>query len=169
MSKRGCDNLLILDTDAASVLAKSKILYEMLKLFDQHKVTIAPKIEEELEKPLDYGYIYPEEIFEKVETVGIKQTEKDRYRSWFEETSVDKGELEATAVAENRNAIFFTMDKQAQKFAEEKGVQNLSFNNLIKLMNKKKILTEEEIREALEKIEERDSRKIQIDEVLEEK
>jgi predicted nucleic acid-binding protein len=161
--------LLILDTDAASVLAKGEILDESLKLFKQHKVVITPKIEEELEKPIEYGYMYPKRVFERLETTNINETEKKQYRDWFEETSVDRGELEATAVAENRDAIFLTMDQQAKKFAEEKQVQTLSFNNLIKLMIKKETTTEEEIREAVKLIEDRDNRKINIEKILEER
>ncbi|MFB6100325.1 MAG: hypothetical protein ABEK16_03550 [Candidatus Nanohalobium sp.] len=161
--------MLILDTDASSVLAKGEIIEETLELFSNHQVAITPKIEEEVERPLEYGYSYPEKILRNVEVTNIREEEKDKYREWFEESSVDKGELEATVVAKDRDAIFFTMDQQAKRFAEKKRVQTLSINNLIKLLIQKDFLSKEEVNSAVEKIEERDNREINTDEALEEK
>lgn len=161
--------MLILDTDAASVLAKGEIIEETLELFKNHKTVITPKIEDELEKPLDYGYTYPEKIFKNIETINTKKKEKERYRKMFQEKSVDKGELEAICVAENRNSLFFTMDSQAKEFAEEKDIQTITFNNLLKLIKQKEILDDKDIKETIKNIEERDNRKINTEEILEQK
>lgn len=58
--------MLIIDTDAASVLAKGELVEETLELFKNHEVVITPKIEEELEKPLEHGYKYPNKILDKI-------------------------------------------------------------------------------------------------------
>ena len=47
--------MLIIDTDAASVLAKGELLEQTLELLEKHETVITPKIEEELEKPLEHG------------------------------------------------------------------------------------------------------------------
>lgn len=152
--------MLIIDTDAASVLAKAKLLDETLEVFKNHKVVITPKIEEELEKPLEHGYKYPNKVFDKLYTETPTEEERKQYREWFKEQSVDKGELEATAVAESRDAIFFTMDQAAAKYAEKQGVQTLAFNNLAKLILEKEIIFKEELRDSIELIEQKDNRKI---------
>lgn len=156
--------MLILDTDAASVLAKGELLEETLELFDE--VYITPKVETELEKPIEYGYNYPEKIFSKVETVNVQKEEKKKYREWFDIPTVDKGEIEAIAVAENRDEIFFTMDKKAKEFSKEKGIQNLSFNNLIKLLYKRDIASKKKLNNSINLIEEKDNRKINKEEIV---
>lgn len=156
--------MLILDTDAASVLAKGKLLEETLEPFEE--VYITPKIETEIEKPIDYGYDYPEKVFSKVETTSVQKEEKKRYREWFDTATVDKGKIEAIAVAENRGAIFFTMDVKAKEFAEEKGVQNISFNNIAKIFYKRDIATKEKLESSINMIEEKDNRKINKNEIL---
>lgn len=156
--------MLILDTDAASVLAKGELLEETLELFEE--VYITPKVETELEKPIEYGYDYPEKVFSKVEATNVQKEEKKKYREWFDTSTVDKGEIEAIAVAENRDAIFFTMDKKAKEFTEEKGVQNISFNNLAKIFYKRDIATKEKLESSINMIEEKDNRKINKNKIL---
>jgi predicted nucleic acid-binding protein len=160
--------MLIIDTDAASVLAKGKLLEETLALFENHEVLITPKIEEELEKPLEHGYNYPEKIFEKLDTEPPSEQERKQYRERFNEQSVDKGELEAIAIAESRDAIFFTMDQAAARHAEKQKVQTLSFNNLAKLLHEKEIISKEYLKDSIELIEQKDNRKIDTGEIFQE-
>ena len=160
--------MLIIDTDAASVLAKGKLLDETLELFDNHEVVITPKIEEELEKPLEHGYNYPNQIFEKIDTESPTEKERKQYREWFNEQSVDKGELEAITIAESRDAIFFTMDQAANQYAEKQKVQTLAFNNLVKLLHEKEIMSKEDLKDSIKLIEQKDNRKIDTDEIFQE-
>lgn len=160
--------MLIIDTDAASVLAKGKLLEETLELFENHNVVITPKIEEELEKPLEHGYNYPKQIFEKIDTEAPSEQERKQYREWFNEQSVDKGELEAIAIVESRDAIFFTMDRAANRYAEKQDVQTLAFNNLVKLLHEKEIISKEDLKDSIELIEQKDNRRIDTDEIFQE-
>lgn len=158
--------MLIIDTDAASVLAKGKLLEETLELFKNHEIVITPKIEEELEKPLEHGYNYPNQIFDKINTETPTEEERKQYREWFNEQSVDKGELEAIAIAESRDAIFFTMDQVAARYAEKQNVQTLAFNNIVKLLHEKEIVSKKDLKDSLELIEQRDNRRIEIGDIF---
>jgi len=158
--------VLIIDTDASSVLAKGELVEETLKLFKNHEVVITPKIEEELEKPLEHGYKYPNKILDKIHTQRPTEEERKQYRRRLDEQPADKGELEAITVAESRDAIFFTMDQAAAKYAEKQEVQNLSFNNLVKLLNQEEIISKKELEESIKTIEQRDNRKINIQNIL---
>lgn len=160
--------MLIIDTDAASVLAKGELIEETLNLFDNHEVVITPKIEEELEKPIEHGYNYPNQIFDKINTKSPTEEERKQYREWFDEQSVDKGELEAIAIAESRDAIFFTMDQAANRYAEKQDVQTLAFNNLVKLLHEKEIISKEDLKNSIELIEQKDNRKIDADDIFRE-
>lgn len=55
--------MFILDTDIASAFAKSGHFDVMIKFFGS--VGITPSVYEELLTPLEHGYEYPKEIFEK--------------------------------------------------------------------------------------------------------
>ena len=69
--------MLILDTDIASAFAKSGHFDAMVKLFGS--IGITPGVYEELSVPLEYGYEYPEEIFEKAKLVTISDEEQREY------------------------------------------------------------------------------------------
>ncbi|MGM0510841.1 MAG: hypothetical protein ACQESD_06935 [Thermoplasmatota archaeon] len=75
------NDLLILDTDAASVLAKGELIDDILRLYSDSKVVITPKVEDELERPLDYGYKFPNKILKekKIDTVNLSKDEKPYY------------------------------------------------------------------------------------------
>jgi len=158
--------MLVVDTDAASVLAKGQLLEEILELFHNHKVVITPKIEEELEKPLEHGYSYPERVFEKIKTEPPTEDERNQFQKWFNEDTVDRGELEGIAVAKSRDAIFFTMDQSAARYAEKQDVQTLAFNNLAKLILEKEIISRKEVRKSVELIEDKDNRKLDSEDIF---
>lgn len=167
--KKGCRKLmLIIDADAASVLAKGKLLEGTLKLFENHNVVITPKIEEELEKPLEHGYNYPEQIFNKIYTEYPTKEERKQYRKWINEQSVDKGELEVIAIGGSRDAIFFTMDQEASRYAEKQDVQTVAFNNIMKLLHKKEIISKENLEDSIKLIERKDNRNIDKKDIFKE-
>ncbi len=143
-------NLLILDTDAASVLAKAELVNDILVLYSESKIVITPKVEDELERPLDYGYKFPKKILQ----------EKELYIKWFDQIVIGKGELESIAVAKKRDGVFFTMDKIAAKVAKDKGVDITAFDTIMKKMLKSDIIDKEKAKKAIDKIQEKDNRKI---------
>ncbi len=144
------NNLLILDTDAASVLAKAELVNHILVLYSESKIVITPKVEDELERPLDYGYKFPKKILQ----------EKELYIKWFDQIVIGKGELESIAVAKKRDGVFFTMDKIAAKVAKDKGVDITAFDTIMKKMLKSDIIDKEKAKKAIDKIQEKDNRKI---------
>lgn len=156
------NDLLILDTDAASVLAKGELVDETLKAFSEVDIVITPKVEDELETPLDYGYRFPNRILKEKEigTINIYREEKELYRNWSDQIMIGKGELESIAVAKNRGGTFFTMDKTAAKVAEKKDVDIIAFNTLMKKMLDEDVLKRKEAEKAVKRIEKKDNREI---------
>lgn len=156
------NNLLILDTDAASVLAKAELVNDILVLYSESKIVITPKVEDELERPLDYGYKFPKKILQEkeIDTVNISRDEKELYIKWFDQIVIGKGELESIAVAKKRDGVFFTMDKIAAKVAKDKGVDITAFDTIMKKMLKSDIIDKEKAKKAIDKIQEKDNRKI---------
>lgn len=60
------------------------------------------------------------------------------------------------------------MDQAAAKYAEKQKVQILEFNNLAKLLHEKEITSKDELKDSIEKIEQRDNRKIDIGDIFQE-
>ncbi len=156
------DDLLILDTDAASVLAKAELVDKILQLYSDGKIVITPKVEDELEKPLDYGYRFPNKILKEkeIDTINISKDEKELYRKWFDQILIGKGELESIAVSKQRDAVFFTMDRIAARVAKNKGVTVITFDSIMKRILKDGIIDRKKAEKAIDKIEEKDNRKI---------
>lgn len=156
------NDILILDTDAASVLAKSSLVNDVLKLFSKIEVAITPKVENEIEVPFSYGYNFPKKILDedRIDIAHISKDERKLYRKWLDQTMIGKGELESIAVAKMRDGTFFTMDKIAVKFAKDKEVDTIAFNTIMKNMLKNNIIDRKEAEKAIEKIEKKDNRKL---------
>lgn len=166
--KISTSNLLILDTDAASVLAKAELVKDFLRLYSETKVVITPKVEDELERPLDHGYGFPNKILKEnhIDTVNISKEEKELYRKWFDEITIGKGELESISVAKQRKGSFFTMDKIAAKTAKNKGVNITAFDSIMREMLNTGIIDKKKAERAIDKIQEKDNRKIEKEKIV---
>jgi predicted nucleic acid-binding protein len=86
--------VLLLDTDVASAFAKAGHFYMLLKLFE--RIGITPAVYEELLTPLEHGYEYPKEIFERVELVTLSDEEQREYLKLRKgQAKIGKGEIES--------------------------------------------------------------------------
>ncbi|MFO8110044.1 MAG: hypothetical protein R6U17_05940 [Thermoplasmata archaeon] len=79
--------------------------------YSEVKIVITPKVQNELEVPLEYGYEFPEQILSRIDTFTLSKSEKYLYRDRFDNLMIGKGELESIAVAKIRKGTFFTMDR----------------------------------------------------------
>lgn len=103
--------MLILDTDIASAFAKSGHFDAMVKLFES--IGITPGVYEELSVPLEYGYEYPKEIFEKAKLVTISDEEQRGYlRLKRRLARIGKGERESIIVCLKRGYLCSSFDKK---------------------------------------------------------
>ena len=72
--------MIVIDTDFASVLAKAEIIELVKRLFSgKHDLIITPKVYEELEVPKEYGYTYPDEIFNNIDVLTAESVEQELY------------------------------------------------------------------------------------------
>ncbi len=110
---------ILFDTDILSAFAKTDVLPLLKKLFSKHDVYITPEIYEELVVPLDYGYLFPLNIFEEFEILTPCEEEVEIYRKFLRaDRRIGKGELEAISICINRKYYFSSMDEAAVSFAE---------------------------------------------------
>lgn len=154
--------MLILDTDIASAFAKSGHFDALIKLFES--VGITPGVYEELLTPLEHGYEYPKEIFEKAELVTISDDEQREYLRLTEEhAKVGKGEVESIVVCLKRGFLFSSFDKKAIIVAKDLGVDVVTAGVIFKGLIVKDIATKEEILKMVGDIEISDNRVLEVE------
>ena len=160
--------MIILDTDFASVLAKAEIIGLIKKLFSgKHDIVITPRVYEELKVPKEYGYTYPDDIFNNIAVLTVESQEQELYMKLLSTNStLGKGELESIAVCINRSAIFATLDDKAKQFAKDRGIHVLHIHTVLKMLLKTGIYSESDIMGIVKKIEKTDKRILKLDIIL---
>jgi len=154
--------LLIIDTDIASAFAKAGHFDVLIKLFG--KVGITPMVYEELKIPLMHGYMYPDEIFNKVELVTISEDEQREYLTLKEENSkIGKGEVESMVVCRKRGFLFSSFDKKAVSVAQESGVSVITAGAIFKGFLLKGVATKKEVLKIIQDIETSDNRLLEME------
>jgi len=154
--------LLIFDTDIVSAFAKSGHFDALIKLFES--VGITPTVYEELLTPLEHGYEYPKEIFEKAELVTISDEEQREYLRLKEEhAKIGKGEVESIVVCLKRGFLFSSFDKKAISVANDLGVKVVTAGVIFKGLMVRGIATKEEILKMVADIEISDNRVLEVE------
>lgn len=152
--------MLILDTDIGSAFAGQFDV--MIKLFGS--VGITPRVYEELLIPLEHGYEYPKEIFEKAELVTISDEEQREYLRLEEEhAKIGKGEVESIGVCLKRGYLFSSFDKKAISVARNLGVNVVTAGVIFKGLIAKGIATKEEVLKIMKDIETSDNRLLEVE------
>jgi len=111
---------IVFDTDILSMFAKADGVQYLEKLFIKDRMFITPSVYSELKVPKEYGYDFPDQIFNsnKFELVQLNDREIDEFKSkLLEIKTVHIGELEAIIIAMNRSYIFSSMDTKALEYA----------------------------------------------------
>jgi len=84
----------------------------------RHEVCITPRIYEELQVPLAFGYDFPNQIFARVKVLNLSAEEQKDYRLLSGKfPNVGKGEVEAMVVCKHRQGWFSSLDRQALQVA----------------------------------------------------
>lgn len=161
------DNVIILDTDMASVFAKIKRLELLKRLFSKYRVVITPEIYGELATSLDYGYTFPLAIFRYFEVLYPSEEENKEYqRLLIEKRRLGKGELEAISICKHRGYIFSSMDGAALTFAEATGVETIWLHSILRSLWVSGLLLKDEVRAIVIAIEKKDNTMIKDAEAI---
>lgn len=150
-------SVLLLDSDIASAFAKIDRLELLKKLFSDYEILITPEVYEEILVPIDYGYTFPAKIIEFFDIVTPSREDIKGYKKLLlDKTNLGKGEIESIVVCKNREYLFSSMDDKALKFAKGCGVKTISLHAILRSLLKSNIVKEEEAREIIKEIEEKD-------------
>ena len=150
--------MIIFDADILSMFAKADSLDIMTKTLAKFRICITPRIKEELSIPLQYGFVFPEKIFDTVELLFPTASESSLYDNFRNKyNQLGKGELEAISVAISRNCIFATNDKKAFAIAAKEGLTIINIHTILVAMLRKKILDVDGIKEFIHRLESADN------------
>lgn len=157
--------MIILDTDIASAFAKASVFDDLADLLSQrHEVCITPKLYEELQVPLSFGYDFPKKIFGRVKILDLSRKEQENYRVLFGQfPAVGKGELEAIVVCKHRRGIFSSLDRQALRVATSQGVSTPPLGAILLEFLERRVYSKTELRALVEQINRVDNRRIDFD------
>lgn len=154
---------IVFDADILSIFAKVDAIPYLEKLFINDRLLVTPFVYTELKVPKEYGYDYPDQIFnsDRFELVQMNDEEIDEFKSkLLVVKSVHSGELEAIIIAKNRDYMFSSNDKKALKYAISQGVSVLHFHSILRALWKFGVLTQKEVRELIGVMEIKDNMEV---------
>lgn len=154
---------IVFDTDILSTFAKADGIQHLQKLFAKDRLLITYSVYTELKVPKEYGYNFPDQIFnsDKFELIQLNNREIDEFKSkLLKIKKVHSGELEAIIIALNRSYIFSSMDTKALEYAISQNVEVLYFHTILKALWRFSILTQEEVNELMDIMEREDNMEI---------
>lgn len=121
---------------------------------------ITPEVYSEPKVPKEYGYDFPDSIFNsnRFELVQLTDLEIDEFKSnLLDVKTIHSGELEAITIAINRGYIFCSQDVKALDCAVVHGVKILYFHNILKALWKFDVLAKEKVEALMDLMEQVDN------------
>jgi len=110
---------IVFDTDILSIFAKADAIQYFERLFSKDHLLITPSVYRELKVPKEYGYDFPDQVFNsgRFELVQLTGGEVEEFKSkLLKAKTVHSGELEAVIIA-RRGYMFSSNDTKALEFA----------------------------------------------------
>lgn len=151
------DKSIILDTDIASAFAKINQLELLSQVLHRYSIFITPRIYEELMVPLDFGYTYPLDIFDRINVLSPSFEEAKDYRLLIlENRKLGKGELEAICICKSRRYSFSSMDKAALRYADAVGIETINLYSILRAFWESGILLQKDVEGIIRALEDKD-------------
>lgn len=151
---------IIFDTDILSTFAKADAILYLEMLFTNDRLLITPAVYSELKVPKEYGYDFPDQIFNsnRFELVQLTNREIDEFKlNLLEVKTIHSGELEAITIAMNREYMFCSKDEKALKYAVSHHVEVLYFHTILKTLWRFGVLTQNKVEELMDVMEREDN------------
>lgn len=145
----------IADTDILSAFAKAEGTIYLLGIFDS--VFIAPSVFAELSVASRKGFAFADEIISSVKQLVLTEMELQEVSALRNDyPALGNGEIESIVVAKQRSWILLTNDSKAKSVCERTGVTFLDLEELLRVLKRKHILSNMQLKEFIQKIEQRD-------------
>ncbi|HJH28314.1 MAG TPA: hypothetical protein C5S51_01250 [Methanosarcinaceae archaeon] len=160
---------ILFDTDILSTFAKAYAIQHLEALFSNDHLLITPEVYSELKVPKEYGYDFPDQIFNsnRFDLVQLTDKEIDEFKSnLLDIKSIHSGELETITIAMNRGYIFCSKDVKALYYAVAHGVEVLYFHTILKAFWKFEILAQEKVESLMDTMEQVDNMTIKNRDII---
>jgi len=154
---------IVFDTDILSIFAKADAIQYLERLFSKDHLLITPSVYRELKVPKEYGYDFPDQVFNsgRFELVQLTGGEVEEFKSkLLKAKTVHSGELEAVIIARSRRYIFSSNDTKALEFAVSEEIEVLYLHSILRALWKFGVLTPDEVKELIGTMELRDNMEI---------
>lgn len=151
---------IVFDTDILSIFAKADAIQYLEGLFAKDRLLITPSVYRELKVPKEYGYDFPDQIFnsKRFELVQLTGGEIEDFKSkLLEVKTLHSSELEAVIIASMRGYMFSSNDTKALEYAVSQGAEVLYFHSILKALWKFGVLTQKRVEELVEIMEREDN------------
>lgn len=144
------------DTDIVSALAKAEALHLLKTVFPGGKFLITEYVQDELKKSKEEGFSFPDKIFEFCKITTLNESELKNYKS-KSSLEISKTDLKNLIIAKSRGTVLLTNDSKLYREARKSGVEVYDLRQILKAIHEEELVSENELKEVVEKIEKRDN------------
>lgn len=150
--------MILVDTNILSTFAK----IDRLDLLEEvlGEMHISPNVLDEVKRAEELGYPHAEKIlgWVKKDKILISCPQDDEVKLLDEVPfSFGRGERDCVAMALKRNALIVTNERKVLNYCKKKGIAHVRLNTLLRKLWKDEIMSQDEVRELIDEIEENDN------------
>ena len=141
--------IVISDTNVLSTLAAGAAFPALCRLYGKHSLAVPPSVQVELQAGLEQGKTYLQPVLEAVLIGQIKivlLSAEEEFLTFNFPFNLGAGEREAIALAQTRQAILLSNDKEAVRYCQQKGVRVVSLVSLLRLLWVEQVMSVDEVR-----------------------
>ncbi len=157
--------IVLCDTDIVSALAKGDELKILEMVFPNTKFQITEYVRDELDRSKQEGFDFPDRIFEFCEITTLNEVELKVYES-MESLIISKTDIKNLIIARSRDIPLLTNDSKLYRESVKKGVKVYDLRQILKAIYLEGLVSKNELKEIVGKIEEKDNTHIKEKEDL---
>lgn len=147
---------ILCDTDIMSALAKAEALNLLKVILPRRKFLITEYVKDELRKPKEEGFDFPDKIFEFCETTTLNSSELKKYES-MGSLEISKTDLKNLTIAESRGTILLTNDSKLYKMANKRKIKVYDLRQILKAIHKEDFISKNKLKKVVKEIEKKDN------------
>jgi len=151
--------IVVSDSDILSMFGKAGAVSHLKRLFGE--IYIPPAVYEELRRAKEIGFDFVDELLDNILILNLSGEEYSEFvRLVEDERYLHSGELQGIVLCRNRDCVLLTNDRRAKNFCKRDDIAYFDAKGILRSFYRKRVLNEEEIRNLVKEIEEKDNTRI---------
>ncbi|MEK7830939.1 MAG: PIN domain-containing protein [Acidobacteriota bacterium] len=152
--------IIISDTNILSSLAAGDSINAFCQLYERNELAIPPAVQQELLDGLKRGHQHLQQVFlaiqaKQIEVISLSAEEE--LHTFNYPVDLGDGEREAIALVQSRKGVLLTNDTDAVHYCQQRGLRVLNLPDLLRLFWVEEILSQDEVRTLIAKMEQIES------------